>query len=278
MLLFLNVYCLNVSGNKKTLVKRIKDHDRTLYSVLYKTLDPAGATLIDRMLHRPLPTQDAANKVVSTVGSISITQAEIRQFDVGNELDICGLRVMCALFTDRDARIIETYADINSRSNGYTPLQPFCFIATEFMADFISSTTFIGDLREGKYRKIFICFRDNALWKLLVIDRALETITYVTPALGREEGSSIEPELATAESLRLAIEECAPSERERVWKSELLKPTYWSPVENNFDTGVYIVLMIYCMIHGCPIIIDRYDIKRIRHALAYFVLSGEFPL
>lgn len=242
------------------------------------TLDPTGATLIDRILHRPLPTQETASKIVSTIGTVSLTQAEIRQFDVGNELDISGMRMACALFTNRDTRIVETYADVNSRCNGYTPLQQSCFIATENLSVFVSSATFIADLRDDKYRKIFICGRINALWTLTVIDRSLQMITYANPTLGGEQGLSNEQELAHLETLRISIEECAPLEGDRVWKSELLKPTYWSAVENDFDTGVYIVLMIYCMCHACPITIDRYDMTRIRHALTYFVLNGQLPL
>lgn len=63
-----------------------------------------------------------------------------------------------------------------------------------------------------------------------------------------------------------------------VWPCRRLPTTLFYPQQNDFDSGVYVVTILYFIVQECAAYFSEHDMVRLRSTYAYWLLNEELPL
>ena len=101
-------------GTKPTLVKRIKESDRSFLAIFYKTLAPENVAFIFTILQRPYRRIEDSEAIkaslkVSETSVLSLTSSQIRQFNVDKPIKRDVMSYVMDMFNTRNKIIVEKY-------------------------------------------------------------------------------------------------------------------------------------------------------------------------
>ena len=289
----------NLAGTKSAIIEALKRHDMDFVTVINKTLPPANQYFVElKMGTAVLASEAEKNYVLSKIESLPVTRGILRQLQLGSHV---GTVMDCTmkLFQCRSSRICECHREVNEAHDNYEPYRNSIFLPSAAFQDlraqqftpqqiiatyFRTSSTCSGEsLNMSNFKKIYFVSKaidSFDIWVLYVVDLELHSINYLDPR--RNSNSIVSEDLTihlneTRDMLSVLLRVLL-SDNEGTWVCNVLSPYYFSPLINNYDSGLYIIAAIYFLCAEVPLFFDHGTISRLRLNLAYWLLVGELPI
>ncbi len=267
-------------------------------TVINKTILPASQYFVElKMGTTVLASEAEKNYILSKIESLPVTRGVLRQLQLGSHLGTIMDCIM-KLFQCRIDRICECHREVNEAHDNYEPYRSSIFLPSaafqdlraqqltphQIIATYFRSSTGSGEsLNVGNFNKIYFISKaidSDDIWVLYVIDLELRSINYLDPR--RNSNSVVTEDLAihlneTREMLTVFLHVLL-SDHEGTWVCNVLSPCYFSPLINDYDSGLYITAAIYFICVEVPLFFDDGTVSRLRLNLAYWLLVGELPV
>ena len=130
---------------------------------------------------------------------------------------------------------------------------------------------------------VLLPFKMNDVWCLIYLNNKLKEAYYVDPRLNCNFPYDRDKVIETScQIINPAIVELTKLLANGVPYRFSLFPkyeegvTYYEPIENSADSGIFVLSIIDFLLYDVPIIIDYNYLQKLHHLLCYALLSGKF--
>lgn len=271
---------LSTSGAKQVLNERRQRFDQYFISILHRT-SYTGEEWIDEILNEELTTDKSENELC-TVGEQSVTHSMIQQFLPGNAIHASNILVVRKLLELREVRVQGAHADVNREKDTYIKLKENYFLLNDFLElimdnprNALLSTYFPQNMLDISH-KWFIMYpqRQNEVlnWRLIVVCHSAKKIYFIDPKMPRV-GADYENEMWGLYSTK--INEFMDPEHD--YEYEVYPYQYYEALENDFDSVVYLVIIIYFLVLEMPIYFTTDQVPALRKKVAFWMLNEQLP-
>jgi hypothetical protein len=232
------------------------------------------------------------NSEQCNIDGYSVTKAMIRQLQLESPLEEDLMVAVFKLFKKRDNRISNAHAAVNQMSNGYEPYKKSMFSPQQCFANIvwnnISAHEVLRDFFDDHQLDLNVInklyFIDKATdsttaWVLYIVDIEEKRVLYLDPR--RHFAAPISEEIQAllnhikpifSAFLHILIPAYAGD-----WQYELMREYYFLPLQNEVDSGLYIVATVYFLCNYVPVSFGAASITQLRMSLAYWILVEDLP-
>jgi hypothetical protein len=278
---------LPVTGRKSTLLKRLKEADTHFATVLLRPLSHVDQVFVDGRVHRALPTEEAKNDVIQCIGTLEVKLGVLRQLGRGSPLQSDFMDVAVSLAAQRDDRICRSHSDVNRDTQYYQARAKSLFYGRDILdaldADIhidqmdvlLSGADFVGTHHIYLMRKV-----DNPgnpacpIWSLVVISIVEKSIYLVDTTRATPPAVLV----SLANTLHPLLSRKLGDAYGQPWVCRSYPAQMHNPLQNPADSGLYISLSLYYIIHDTPICLEETNNAVLRDSLAHWILCGRLPL
>lgn len=260
--------------------------------MLHSRLSPVNLTFVETMRGGTLTNADTGAQVVANIGTEAVSRSCVRQLRLATPVKEDFVRNMCALFSVRDDKIMIAHRDVNSESNNYAPYRPSLFCSSGILTK-LDDNAIVPDfdafLRDGisfdDVHRIYVTVPppgDAADgWSLIILDITSKKLCYMNPCYDVTQpiSAAITMQMETV-SLQIAplIRRIGFNADEDDLPCILYPYQYDSYTQNDFDSGLYVIIAIYCMVYDCPLSFVDADMVKLRDTFAYWLLKASLPM
>ena len=269
------------SGPKRSIVEKLKQTDKMYVTSLLRPLNAVNSQFITTLLLKPYHSIEECNSIKATSkdGTLSLTWSQIRQFNVGKLIRFEVMQFILKLFHDRFT-LMKAIHERRRSEDGTSKLKEHTYLLSPANLNEIPLTT-LADMY-----KVFIVFKltDNINtddWALLVVDFVRLKVYYVDVLLSGD--------VALTESINAKLTQY--QEFVNAWMHRcnwipvaafpcVLYPKEehaFEPIQNTFDSAIYITTIIDMISHECPRFFEQSDTFNLRQSICYNVLNNYFP-
>lgn len=274
-------------------MKRIKDSDVQLVTTLHRTLNPANQRFVSLIVNQTLDSNEMGGEILLKINDLNVTRTIIRQLKPVVQIRPDCMKIICELFNKRDDRICQSHKDVNQDSQYYQEFRPSFFYPTEFMESLILDPTSDIDFqimrRENvvlsNAHRLFFTYQNDELtdsWCLLVVDITIRKIYYIDPKLNLAEllPHDIRLEILL-EKFEIALNPFLSSvinTFEGNWQCDVFPDAMFVPLQNDFDSGIYLAAIMYFIVQDCPPTFLESNVNKFRSSFAYWILNEALPI
>lgn len=278
-----------MSGDKAELIASIKRRDLQFVVQICKELEPSNEFFVEERIGPVLVASmvDLDFSVVTIAGQ-SVTKGMLRQFLPHRAIESNVMALSMQLFQDRDETICETHALVNDSRANYVKLRrskflPYsCYLKLSSGAATLDAikAEYFADWSEVDYCYIFFLVEAPGeelqdKWALLFVDMSISQIQYLNPRKNGEDPFTRATRQVCQEFqdvLQPFLVQLMPDNQVE-WKTSLT-PTAFNPAcTNEYDTGMYVIVIIYFIVYKAPIHFEPDIIPMLRKKWAYWLLS-----
>jgi len=283
-------------GSKKGLIKRLKDSDLYFVTTLHRRLNVVNQRFVDQIIGQTLHSQEMGNEILSKINSLNVTRNIIRQLKPNILIQHNCIDVICEMFNKRDDRICRSHHDVNRESHNYQEWKPSLFYSTQIIESLIEDPFLNGfttlqlqsreDIILSTAQRLYFTYKGGNLfadiWCLVIVDIPLRKLFYVNPKLDtnlitEEEEITV---LSVMESFEIALNPLLSMMIEAYegnWECTFFPNMNFSFLQNDFDSGIYIAMILYFLANDCPPTFLDSDMNKWRSNLAYWMLNESLP-
>jgi hypothetical protein len=204
--------------------------------------------------------------------------------------------IIFGMLQTRDEKIFEVHKNRHKNNDHYKEFKRNVFLPSSIYCDLKSDNiTFdvvqyfpvslppllFVDISSVRYIFIPVLIGENDLdkddWELIYVDCLAKLIFVVDP-----KKRIFNPDKLVEIQLNVSklLSKVFPNDYDMQiqWNSELCKINYFKALENDFDGGIYLILMVYFLIQDVPMYFSESDCLASRINLASWIKIREIPL
>jgi len=234
-------------------------------------------------------------EILSKINDLNVTRHILRQFYSVNLIKADCMNIVCEMFNKRDDRIWRSYNDVNQDSQNFENFKSSIFYGSHFVESLISDP--IRDNVDNNNsrpevllhtaHRLYLTYKslDDATdnWCLLIVDIPLKKIFYIDPkldinSLSIDDNNRVENLMETFEIALNPFLSRTITTYEENWECEIYPHINFSFLQNDFDSGVYIAVIIYFLVQDCPLTFQESDMSTFRENYAYWILNESLPM
>jgi hypothetical protein len=250
--------------------------DIYFFTVLNKDLEYTSHSFLEHQFKFGL-NPDVAGDILVTIDGVIFNRAMLHHFKPNTRLNESIVTVFLAMLKRRDDRICRSHLEINAELDAYVEHKLSLFFMSDVL-DSICNQQFdrVAGVDFEKVHRVYFCVAfPNDKWAVVLLDCSAKQICYVCPNI--DSPFNIERLQAYEEGLRsfTAVKFGADN---AMWPCVPCPDSYLEPIENDFDGGIYAMILLYTLAHGSPIVIKTDYLERYRRNIAYWILSEQLPI
>jgi hypothetical protein len=191
------------------------------------------------------------------------------------------MEAILQLFRKRDKRIRVSYDDVNSQSHNFEPYKESLFCPTNTIT-YISEDNInilIPDILDWhKYQRVYLPICKAATsncWMLIVIEIEEKKVYCINPTMN---DSLIIQTLKETIKQKLNPFLIQINNLFNNFNFTIHPNLYFEPLQNSFDSGIYIVSTIYYLAYNSPVYFKENDMIKTRFNFAYWLMNESLPL
>lgn len=263
-------------------------------TTLHRKLSPVNLRYVESVRGGTLVDADSGSEVVARIGNRAVTRGVMRQLRMATPLRTEFINLVYDLYSKRDDRISLAHKDVNSEAHNYTPYKHSLFCTSAILSvlegDVVVNTpnfdVFIRDnVTWNNIHRIYIFVpppegREDG-WTLLIVDITNNKLYYIDPTHNITD--LVPHSMSTAmQQFALQLKPLLRMIRGNAEVGDLeciLYPyQFGSAIQNDFDSGIYVILSAYCVVYDCPLTFVETDMIKMRDTIAYWILSETLPM
>jgi hypothetical protein len=223
------------------------------------------------------------DETVSKINSFSVTSKMISQLKVGTTIEKDCIEAMFQLFHKRDNHINDSYRDVNSQNHNFEAYKLSLFCSPNIL-NYISDENInlenISNIQEWKnFQRIYIPIQlgnvGSNSWILVIIYIDESKVYYVNPMIN--ESLSFQ-NIKHLLKLKLNQVLTQVSDNFNNFVFEVHPNLFFERMENDFDSAVYIVTILYYLVYNSPVYFKSTDMIKTRLNFAYWLLNESLPI
>ena len=254
---------------KGRLLTKVHQLHKDFVSTIHRSL--LGADI--QYIQSRMTGDDATNEVVE-IESFSVTAGVYRNLLPAQPLSTDCMRAIMMLFKSRCSRICATHKEVHENEpNPKRPVDTSIFFtsvaeAEEEMVQYITASV----------ASVYILWRDvSNNWCLFFIDLRKGIVYYINPAFGLNEFDEANATLMnrSADRVKAALSVKYPDDDP--FECQCFPYQFYQPNEDDFNSGVYVFMILYHLEMRSPIHMRRLACDKMRNNLGYWMLIKQLP-
>jgi len=118
--------------------------------------------------------------------------------------------------------------------------------------------------------------KTNNGYFLVIVDISLKQISFIDPFFDRSvimTQPAIDLMVHTETALNSFLDSKLPTVKNINWKCVLNANQHYQYLQNDFDSAMYIITILYFVVLDCPIVFKQGDMSKFRTNFAYYILN-----
>jgi hypothetical protein len=229
-------------------------------------------------------TESEGLEIAATINEVTINKSDMHSLATGKLVSKGIMRGVLELFRKRGDHICETYRDVNGIAYTKNVFCPKRFLEllleNPVSPQLLTFFPIIESWRE--IDKIFILSNDTDdgdTWIMFVVDIILGKIFYVRP---KSDDTATDVITQSMHNLSSKINQFLSANLSAdmytaPYHCYPYPVQYYEKQQNDFDSGIYIVQVLYHIVLDCPPAFNSSHMNKFRSNLAYWLLTGMLP-
>lgn len=262
-----------ISGDKKGLIKRIKNGDSANAAIFFRNIVPAQSRFITNLLEQPPHSDRQQSMKINAINGIVMTYEVFRDLKIGHNLSIQCMSFVLTMFQQRELDIGLAYDNATRSSPQYQPYVPSLFM------DSVLDALVDHNRLDKPWHTVYWAELIRTQWCCFICRKQARTIEYIFLSSEDEytditmELRSEYPDLVDAsERVRRKVFDDAPVEqmlRCRTFVQGRICPC---------DSGIAITASLSFHCKDCPIVFRSSDLDSYRIKLGHLINIGKFAI
>jgi len=197
-----------------------------------------------------------------------VTRSMFRQLQEGDVVDLDLMKLIVAMFQERDNSICRANHDQYMKKKNYHPLQRSLFHVCASVEE-IASIVVFGD--PNAYSS-FIIFHHESKWKIIMLNISSKEIFFINPDNAVDDHWTLHSILRSINELYLPR---LLGQDQYNWNMTRYEHQYYDAMERDEDSGIYIFGILLFLVQGMPIVFQKQDIEQVRLKLGHCLFQGK---
>lgn len=280
----------------------LKMKDLSFIAIFNKPIPASSKWFLDSKYGNLIANIQEGQKQVSKILSTVVSRTLLRELRYGCPISEQMMEVFCKLFRKRDDRIYEAHTEVHQRSAHYAPFKRSLYLPYSFMEKLIENplrddltTSFAAyfptDWSASHTQDLFVIVKSQEYaldpWTLIKVNISSRKIFFFDPRID----AAITPVSEATTAVLNQFQQLLSPFLNRTfqlpppllinndpWQCFVHQHNYLQPLQNDFDSGIYVTASLYFMAVSCPIYFTEARIHAFRDNLGYWILLGALPV
>ena len=250
--------------------------DVYFFTVLNKDLEYTSNSFLDHLWKFDL-TAESTTEVMVTIEGMPFKRALLYQFKPHTRISNDAMSIFLLLLRMRDIRICSSHREVNEDLDAYCERKSSFFFDVAMLESLCDGDfEYLANVDLAKTHQVFFIVKHASdVWTILILDCSAKSIFFVS--------SSGQNGIADAELWRYRTGLARFVARHfgigyDAWPWNPCPGLFIEPLENDFDGGIYVMILLYSLAHGSPAVIRTSYIEQYRRNIAYWIMNEQLPI
>lgn len=284
---YLILISTTITGNKSALIQRIKTMDAGFLTGVFRPLVEGSQLLVDRVL-APVDLEELLDEFVCSINQTVVTRRILHSFRPATNIQKDAMVVLLELLRKRDNRICVAHRDVNHRRSSRSTHLPSIFCQCDTLSAMMQSPTDLAWLRNqislDSWKaawEIYLPIQlENGVWNLLLIRTKDRKAFLFDPHYDISKSEHRERFGVTLNSYSSMLNTIMPeisagATPNGSWQCEKFPFEFYEVLENDFDSGLYVFMIMYFLAMDCPLYFEMRNMHHFRKLVVYSVLCED---
>lgn len=260
-------------------MKRLFAAATAFVTVVYRRLRDPELFLVAKWLSDETITEVVGDFILRRVNGVILMKSTFMDLTPTRPLSDNMMNIVLALLERRERRIMQSYHDVHFSASEYVPRQISYYYGPTWLQYFQD-----GGLADwSNTYHVYVTVMLERRWSLLVLDCSARTIYLVDSHIGRENPAALSDAIQNSLAYYVAVmthisAKAALPPVGRSWSWKVYPHNYVDPIQNDYDSGIFVFACLYFLSAGCPLGFNSIcDMEIFRRHLAYWTCVGDLP-